>query len=140
FADAELAEEAFAGGARIARGDAAQCGAALRDRALVEAAPRRHRHQRCYLAAAAGLAEDRDALRIAAEGRNVVAYPLQCRDEILHTGIRCPRPFLATEIGKMQAAEDVQAVRNGYDDHVFLLRQVAAVINEVVARARGKAA
>jgi hypothetical protein len=42
----------------------------------------RHGHQRDHLAAAARLAERRDVAGIAAEGRDVVAHPLQGQDQI----------------------------------------------------------
>ena len=49
---------------------------------------RRHRHHGRGLTAAAGLAEDRDAIRVAAEVLDVVLHPLQRRDQILHADVR----------------------------------------------------
>mgnify|MGYP006196622257 CR=1 FL=1 len=46
----------------------------------------------------------------------------------------------AADVGEVQEAENVQAVVHGDDDHVFLLREVRAVVKQVVAGACGKPA
>lgn len=81
--DAEPAQQPQRALGRVVGRLPAERGAALRDRAMEESARGRHRHQRRRLTAAAGLAEDRDAVGIAAEALDVVAHPRERRDEIL---------------------------------------------------------
>src|SRR5262249_45191253 len=61
--------------------------------------------------------------------------PLQRGDEILHADVRRAGPLLAAEASEMQVAEDVEAVIHGDDDDVLLLREVRAVVQQVVAGA-----
>ena len=54
--------------------------------------------------------------------------------------LRRALPLRAADVGEVQVAEDVQAMIHRYDDHVFLLREVRAVVEQVVAGARREAA
>ena len=107
---------------------------------MEQPARRRHRHHGRRLTAAARLAEDRDAIRIAAEALDVVLHPLQRRDQVLHADVRRACPLLAAQAGEMQEAEDVEPVIDGDDDDVFLLREIRAVVEQVVAGAGREAA
>ena len=140
FRDTELGQETLGALGRIVRGLAANRGAALGDRAMEQPARRRHRHHRRGLTAAAGLAEDRHAIRIAAEALDVVAHPLERRDQVLHADVGCARPFLAAQAGKMQEAKEVEAVIDGDDDDILFLREIRAVVEQVVTGAGREAA
>src|SRR5262245_57234570 len=75
--DAKLGNETLGRFRRVVGRLATNRGAALRDRAMEQAARGRHRHDRRRLTAAARLTEDRDAIGIATEIRDVVLDPLQ---------------------------------------------------------------
>ena len=108
------------------------------DGAMKQAFGRRHAEQRADLAAAAGLAEDRDVRGIAAEIRRVIAHPFQSQDDIEHAGVAGLRELLATEIGEVQIAEYVEAMVDGDDHDVVLKREIAAVIEHVAAAGAGR--
>jgi hypothetical protein len=106
----QLREIALGAVGRVARGLAAKRGAALRDRAMEQTLRGRHRHYRRGFAAAARLAEDRHAARVAAKGLDVVAHPCERRDEVLDAGIRRSGPLLAAQVREMQEAEEIEPV------------------------------
>ncbi len=134
FLDPELRNEPLGAGRRVGRGLTAEGRAALRDRAVKKTLGGGHRHDRGRFAATARLAEDRDSIGIAAEVLDVVTDPPERRDEVLNADVRRLRPLLAAEVGEVQKAEDVQTMIDRDDDHVFLLREVRAVVEQVVAR------
>ena len=62
------------------------------------------------------------------------------RDQVLHADVRRACPLLAAEAGQVQVAEDVEPVIDGDDDDVLLLREIRAVVEQVVAGAGREAA
>ena len=94
----------------------------------------RHREQRADFPAAAGLSEDGDVVRIAAEIGDVVAHPLQRGDDVQHPGIarvgvisrRRSRPGAGTRTNSSR-----WLMR--HRDHVMFARQIRAVIHRVAA-------
>src|SRR5206468_6228977 len=90
---------------RDARRHARHGRSALRDGAMEQALGSRHPEQRADFSRAARLTEDRDVRRIAAEARNVVAYPLEARDDVLHPDVRRLSVLLAAKLGQIQEAE-----------------------------------
>ena len=102
---------------------------ALDDRLVEEALRRRHRQQRAHLAAAAGLAEDRHVARVAAKARDVVAHPLQRRDDVQHAHVAGIRELRARR-AQIQMPDDVQAMVDAHDDDIAGPRQVRAVVAE----------
>ncbi len=115
-------------------------GSALRDRAMKQALRRGHTEQRAHFSRAARLAEDRDVPGIAAEAIDVVADPLEARDDVLLSCVAGVREGLAAELREMDEAEDVQPVRDADDDHVVAARQVGAVVRQRGRRSAGVAA
>jgi hypothetical protein len=101
-----------------------------------QALGRWHRHQRADLPPAAGLAEDRDVLWVAAEAGDVVADPLQHGHQVEQADVGRAPVFLDPQPREVQVAEGVEAVVVGDDDRVVATGQVLAVVGEeVVARA-----
>src|SRR5262249_1011849 len=108
--------------------------AALDDRAMKQAARRRHRQQYADFAAAARLAEDRHVAGIAAEPLDIITHPTQRRDEIEHPGVARMRPGLAADTRQMQKAENIEAVVDADDDDIAAARQIGPVGHCAVAR------
>ena len=69
-----------------------------------------HRHQRRDFSAAARLPEDRDEIRIAAEAVDVVAHPLERRDDVEHAGAAGQREVGSHRLAEIGVAEHVQPV------------------------------
>ena len=93
-----------------------------------------HRHQRGDLPSAARLPEDRDELRIAAEAADVVAHPLQRRDDVEHADGAGGGKVGARGGAEVREAEHVQPVIDCDDDHVVSVRETGAVKNSLRAR------
>ena len=108
--------------------------------AVEQAGRGRHGHERRALRAAAGLAEDRDVARIAAELLDVVADPPQGQDQIEDAGVARVGERLAADLGQEQVAEHVQAVVHGHHRHVAAAAQTGAVGFDLVAGAARVAA
>ena len=84
--------------------------------------------QRCDLGSAAGLAEDRHAMRIAAKLGRVIANPRERLHKIKEAdvprrGVRC-----TAQSRQIQMTEDVQAMIDGHDDDVAAATQPFAVV------------
>jgi hypothetical protein len=110
--------------------------AALDDCPVEQPLRRRHRHERPDLPPAAGLAEDRDLVRVAAEAGDVVADPLQHGHQVEQADVCRMLVVLAPQLGEVQVAEGVEAVVVRDDDRVVATGQVFAVVREeIVARA-----
>ena len=92
------------------------------------------------LRSAAGLAHDRDVLRIAAEARDIVAHPLKRADQIEIADIARGGELLAELFREVEIAEGVEAMVDRDDHNVALLGQIAPVIGGPVARPVGIAA
>ena len=108
---------------------------------MEQAFGRGRRKERRRLRAAAGLAEDHHARRVAAERRDVVAHPPERRDHVHHAAhagvlerLRC------TGRDQMRVAEAREPVVHGDDDHVAEERQLAAVVHRAVGGAGRPAA
>ena len=95
---------------------------------MEQALRRRHAEQRAHLSGAAGLAEDRDVLRIAAEALDVVAHPLEAGDDVLLSRVARVGESFAAELREVDESEHVQPVRDADDDHVVPAREVGAVV------------
>ena len=100
----------------------------------------RHRQQRAHLSAAAGLAEDRDVARIAAEARGVLAHPLQRQHQVEQAGIAGLGEALAAEVRQIEVAEDIQPMIDGHDHDVVAPGEIGAVVARRVGRAVGEGA
>ena len=126
-------------GLLAARGIAAA--ARLRRRAVNQSLRRRHPEQRRHLGAAARLAVDHHAVRVAPEVRDVVPDPLERRHQVGHpdvhrVGIRRP-----AELGEVEEPEDVEAVIDGHRHDVVVPRHLRPVLGgELVRRAEREAA
>ena len=108
---------------------------------MEESLRRRHRHRRRHLAAAPGLAEDRDVSRIAAERRDVLLDPAERGDDVEHADVAGVGPLLAAaEIRQVEEPEQVQPVVDRHDDDVFLAREIGAVVEQPVAGAAAEPA
>jgi hypothetical protein len=94
---------------------------------MEQAAGGRHRQQRADFGPAAGLAEDHHIRRIAAEPGDVVADPVQARDEVEHADVARRGIFLSTDLSEVQIAEDVQAMVDRDDHHVAATRERGSV-------------
>ena len=125
---------------RDARRHARHGRSALRDGAMEQALGSRHPEQRADFSRAARLTEDRDVRRIAAEARNVVAYPLEARDDVFHPDVGCLAVLLAAERREMQEAERVQPVRDADDDDVVFAGEIGAVVRNHAGRSGAVAA
>ena len=113
----------------------AHAGAALDDGLVEQPLGARHGQQRAHLPAAAGLAEDRDIARIAAEAAGMLAHPFQRRDQVEHTGIAGLGEALAARLRQIEMAEDVQAMVDRHDHDIVALREPGAVVARRVGRA-----
>ena len=102
-------------------------GTAFDDGFAEQALGRRHGHQGSDLSAAARLAEDGDVGRIAAEGRDVVADPFECLDDIGHSDVAGCSVFI-TEVGEVEMAQDIEPVVEGHDDDIVAAGKGPAVI------------
>src|SRR6185312_3356654 len=101
----------FAGGMSCQR-------AALDGGAVKESLGRRHAEQGTHFPTTARLAEKHDAVGIAAEIFDVVAYPLERSDQIQNsgaTGVLPRSPWI--EVGEVEITEAREAMRHSdYDD------------------------
>ena len=78
--------------------------------------------------AACGMTEDRDVIRIAAEGCRIAAHPLQAGDQILDAVGAGSVPALATEFRMRHVAIHTEAIGQA-DNYCALVGQGAAVIH-----------
>ena len=85
-----------------------------------------HAHQCADLAAASGLAEDRDIGRVTAERLDIVPDPLQCLHDVEHADHSGVFVFLA-ERGEIQESEDVEAVVEAHHDDVLLGEAITGI-------------
>ena len=131
----EPRHEGFGIPGRGPRGHTRDRCAALGHRPMEQPLGRRHAEQRAHLARAPRLAEDGDAARIAAEVRDVVADPLESRDDVAHAGVAGISVLFAAELGQVHEPERVQPVRDADDHDVVLAREVGAVIGHHPGRA-----
>jgi hypothetical protein len=138
--EAEMLQHGFGQARRALALGKAHTGAALNDRLVEESHGARHRQQRARLSAAAGLAEDRDVARIAAEALGVLAHPLQRRHQIEKAGIAGLGEALAADLRQIKVTEDIQPMVDGYDHDVVASREIGAVVARRVGGAVGESA
>ena len=91
--------------------------AALHDALMEQAVRRRGRHQRPDLHTAAGLTENRNILRVSAECRDIVMYPLQCSYHICVSCIRRIFVFFAKR-REIEITEDIQPMVHGNNNDI----------------------
>ncbi len=117
------------GGGQIAEfGVACVPRVALRDGTVEQPLGERGHGQEVDHAGACGLARDGDAVRVAAEVRDVVAHPAQDGDAVEQSVVsRGPVCRLGAQLGGGQKAEGAQAVVEGDDDEA-VTGQVLAVV------------
>ncbi len=106
----------------------AYAGAALHDRLVEEALGARHCQQGADLSAAAGLTENRDVARVAAEARGVFAHPFQRQHQIKKADIAGPGKSLVADSRKIEVAEDVEPVVDGDDHDIVAPSEIGAVV------------
>ena len=97
----------------------------------------RHPEQRRGLHAATRFAEDQHVLRVAAEIFDVVAHPLERRDEIEHADVAREGVLRPGEVGKVEKAETAESMVDGDVHDVAAARRVVAGVDPVVACVRG---
>ena len=91
--------------------------AALHDALMEQAVRRRGLHQRPDLHTAAGLTENRNILRVSAECRDIVMYPLQCSYHICVSCIRRIFVFFAKR-REIEITEDIQPMVHGNNNDI----------------------
>jgi hypothetical protein len=101
---------------------------ALRDGAMVQAAPDRHPKQRAHLSRTARLPEDGHVARIAAEPGDVVANPLQAEHDVFEAHVARVAIAVAADLLEIEKPEGVQPVRDAHDDDVARTREAGAVV------------
>ncbi len=121
-------------------GDTLDRGTAFDHGAMEQALRRRHCHQRADFSAAAGLAEERDVARIAAEGCDVVAHPFERCDDVEVAQVAGVGVALAAHAREVQVPDGAEPVIDGDDDNVVMSSQPRAVITHESTRAAGVAA
>src|SRR5678815_3475115 len=94
----------------------------------------RHREQRTDFACATRLAHDRYVIRVAAEGRDVVAHPLQRGHYIQNPGVR------RADLRKVKETKRVETMVDAEHHDIVLPRHVRAVVHRVAAVAAGESA
>jgi hypothetical protein len=100
-----------------------------RPRLVEEALRERRGQQRVHGHPAGGLAEDRDVVRVATEGRDVPAHPLQRRELVHQTVVReRTRTLLRGERRVREEAQMAQPVVEA-DEHDAPARECAAVVH-----------
>ncbi len=107
----------------------------LNDRFMKEAVRRGHRHQHADLRAATALPEDGNVSGVAAESPDIVADPLERRDDVEHTGISGRREFFAADLLQLQVTERAEAVVDRHNDHVAPGAQIGSVVPGRIAGA-----
>ena len=137
--DAERREHPVGGGAGLLAGETAHLRAAHRDRLVEEAFRRRHPEQRAHLAAATRLAEHRDVVRVAAEIGDVVAHPLERRDDVEHAGVGVGVAF-AARVAEIEEPEQVEPVIEMHEHDVAHPHQVLPVVDREAGRSADEAA
>ena len=135
----DLAEHAVGPLRRLARGGHDVGRAALEDRAVVETCGRRHAEQGGDLPAAAGLPLDRHSVRVAPEGLDVVANPLEGEDQVELGGVARVRE-VGIELAEMEVSERAESMVERHRDDVLAQRDVASVRALPGAPADGEAA
>ena len=81
------------------------------------------------LAAAAGLPEDRNAARIAAEIGDVVPHPFQGQHDVHHADVSRAR-VLASEARQIEEPEDVQTMIQRDHNYIAAASQILSVVGE----------
>ena len=119
----------------VGAADAFDGRAALADGSVKQAFCRGHRHQGGHFSAAAGLPEDRDIARIAAEIGDVIPHPFERQHDIAMPGVAGIGIFRAADIGEIKIAENIEPMVDRDHNDVAFARHVRAVVNGVVARA-----
>ena len=122
---------------RAFRGAVADGGATLDDGAVKQALRHRHGEQGADLGAAAGFAENGDAGRIAAEGRDIGLHPLQGGHQIQQPGIAGLGEIRPANGGQVQEAENIQSMVD-VDHHDIALSQPRWAYVVGIAGAGGK--
>src|SRR4030095_13506512 len=90
------------------------------------------------LAAAAGLAEDRDVAGIAAEALGIVAHPLQRGAHVERAGVAGLGKVLAAEVGKIHVTKNVEALIDGHHHNVVVLGEAGAIKPRHIGGANNK--
>ena len=98
--------------------------------AVEQAACGGHPHQRRDLRAATRLAEDHHPPRIAPEGGNIVAHPLQCQDQVELPDIAAIGKA-RVEPREIEIAQRVEAVVDGHDHHIAARRQRLPIVERI---------
>ena len=139
--DAELGDNAFGILPGLLGAGSIAAAARLRRRAMDQSLCRGHPQQRGHLGAAARLAVNHDAVRIAAEIGDVVPNPAKRRHQVGHPdvhriGIRRP-----ADRGHVEESEDVETVIDRHGHDVVMPGHLRPVLRgEFVGRAEGEAA
>ena len=128
---AELVEEGLRALAGVERAAGGNLLAAHGDGLVEQALRLWHGHQRRNLGPAAGLAEDRDIARIAAEFGHVCLDPFERKDQVKLTCIAAA----GEAIGQVEIAEDIEPVIDSDYDYIATFGEFCAVVKRVSDRA-----
>ena len=83
------------------------------------------------LPAAAGVAADGHVLRVAAEGRDVVMYPVHSHHQVRDAHVAGVPELLAVVL-QIEVGDDVQPVVDGHEDHVPVVSHAEAVEGDLL--------
>ena len=127
----------FGSPARASARVTSRIAAALHDGAVEQSLRERREQERHHVRAAGRLAEDRDALGIAAERRGVLAHPGERAHEIERAVVarsdRAASRRRRTDRGVVQPAERTEPVVRRHHDDVLARREPAAVVGAGLA-------
>jgi hypothetical protein len=86
------------------------------------------------------LAKDQNPFRITAKFSDVVTYPSQGQNKVQLTYIARIRKLRAADLCKVEVAEGVQPVVQGYDYHIPAAAEIDPVVYVKIGRVSDKAA
>ncbi len=109
---------------------------ALGDRAGEQALSRRGHQQRRHQPRTGGFTEQRDVGGIAAERRDVLAYPMQCSQHIAQPDVGIKTPSGMAQRRQVQEAQGTEPVVHRHHDDLTAAGQPPAVIEGLTCRAQ----
>ena len=133
--EAEIGQDRLGSCLRHCLRDGGILRAALQAGAVEETLGRRHGHERRDLAGAARLAEEHHLARVAAEAGDVVAHPLEGRDQIELSRVARSGVAPTADLIEVQITEDVEPMVDRHHRDVAGAGEIRAVGEERRARA-----
>src|SRR5262245_57993721 len=96
---------------------------ALHDALVEETLCALARITQAHFAAATRLSIDHHVVRVTAEARNVLLYPLHRRNQVEITNISRLSELITQDAAQIAVSEDVQSMIDGSDDDIAATRQ-----------------